>query len=272
MTNTTITSIYGLIDPRTQELRYVGKAQDMRHRYRRHISKHHLADNTYKNRWIKSVLSEDLKPEMFLIERCIEESWREAEVFWISYFRSIGCRLTNLAPGGEGTGGYKHSELARANMAEAQRKIAHVHRENSLGRRLSVEAKGKIRASKLGKERPAEVVEKIRVALTGRKQPAELVARRAESNRGKKHTPEQCAAISKRMTGRKAPKSQDAIEAHRESCSRHWLLTDPEGLEIEVKNLKAFCRNNSLSDASMGSVAKGRQKSHKGWRCVKIAD
>jgi len=38
------------------------------------------------------------------------------EIFYISYFRSIGCDLVNLAKGGAFRGGYKHTEEHKLKM------------------------------------------------------------------------------------------------------------------------------------------------------------
>ena len=43
-----------------------------------------------------------------------------AEKYWISYFLSIGCKLTNLTKGGEGTVGYVHTQEARKRMSLAK--------------------------------------------------------------------------------------------------------------------------------------------------------
>lgn len=93
--------IYGLIDPITQELRYVGKTYNIRIRYNEHMSK--LKKNTYKNNWIKKLLQNKLKPEIYCFEEFDSENDAyEAEEFYISYFKQIGCKLTNNSVGGRG--------------------------------------------------------------------------------------------------------------------------------------------------------------------------
>lgn len=45
--------IYALTDPRTDEIRYVGKSHRTPHRrLRRHLAPCYLKGNTYKERWI----------------------------------------------------------------------------------------------------------------------------------------------------------------------------------------------------------------------------
>ncbi len=53
--------VYGLIDPRTGELRYIGKAQNLTRRLRQHLQPSELRANTYKVHWIKELLSNNLR-------------------------------------------------------------------------------------------------------------------------------------------------------------------------------------------------------------------
>jgi hypothetical protein len=100
------TIIYGLSDPMTNELRYVGKtARKLSKRLSEHI--YSPKRNNCKS-WIKSLNKKGHRPEIFEIERYdSQQDGSNAEVFLISYFKSIGCRLTNLTKGGEGVVGYK---------------------------------------------------------------------------------------------------------------------------------------------------------------------
>jgi len=96
--------IYGLVDPRNDQLRYVGKTK---HQLSRRLTQH-MADargqykNYHSSNWMRSLLVKGLEPEIFLIESVARAEWEEAEQFWIAYFRYIGANLTNLTAGGEG--------------------------------------------------------------------------------------------------------------------------------------------------------------------------
>lgn len=46
-----------------------------------------------------------------------------------------------------------------------------------------------------------------------------------------------------------------------------WIVTNPVGDEIPVKNLRRFSRDNGLDYSCMRDVAKGRQSNHRGWKC-----
>lgn len=117
------TFVYGLIDPTTQELRYVGKTvKPIGYRLSDHISKARRGGATYRCNWVRGLLCDGLRPEVFLIETVdAGDDWRESESFWIAYYRSIGARLTNLTQGGDGTVGYSHS--APLKIAQSEYKI-----------------------------------------------------------------------------------------------------------------------------------------------------
>ena len=56
------------------------------------------------------MLSDNVKPEFIIIDEIPIESLDYWEIFYISYFKSIGCNLTNYASGGNSRGGYKHTQ------------------------------------------------------------------------------------------------------------------------------------------------------------------
>lgn len=56
--------------------------------------------------WMRSLANQGLKPKIELVDEVSDENWIEEEQFYISYFRFLGFRLTNLTEGGEGVLGY----------------------------------------------------------------------------------------------------------------------------------------------------------------------
>jgi group I intron endonuclease len=116
--------IYGLIDPITNQLRYVGKSINPKNRLRKHISERNLHDS-YKDRWVRKLYNLDLRPELIIIDVINNETddWRFWEVFYISYFKSIGCNLTNGTLGGDqppSTKGRKQSLETRTKMSKSK--------------------------------------------------------------------------------------------------------------------------------------------------------
>lgn len=112
-------SIYGLFDPRTGELRYVGKTvSSLKKRLREHLSYQKTKGHTHRENWIKSLLSLNLRPDIQLIQAFNTEADMDAaEVYWIKFFRDEGCDLVNKTDGGEGSTGYRHSAEIRAKMS-----------------------------------------------------------------------------------------------------------------------------------------------------------
>lgn len=55
--------LYGLIDPDSKELRYVGYSSDYQERIKEHLLPSNLKYNTHKVAWIKNLLFENKKQE-----------------------------------------------------------------------------------------------------------------------------------------------------------------------------------------------------------------
>lgn len=66
-------------------------------------------------------------------------------------------------------------------------------------------------------------------------------------------------------------KSKEHIEKCTLSLSKEWILTDPEGNERNIINLRRFCRENNLDQRSMMRVVKGEYRHHKGWKCRRMS-
>lgn len=96
-----LTYIYSLSDPRTGEIRYVGKSDNPYNRLNEHIKKCKLSI-THKNNWIKSLLNENLKPIVEILDTVSIDEWGFWETYWIDTVRSWGFNLTNIASGGRG--------------------------------------------------------------------------------------------------------------------------------------------------------------------------
>lgn len=95
------TNIYTLTDPRTNEIRYVGKANNITQRYKAHLNrarKHQI----HKKNWIESLKSEGLKPIIDVIDVVPINEWVFWETYWISQIRSWGFNLINYTNGGDG--------------------------------------------------------------------------------------------------------------------------------------------------------------------------
>ena len=113
--------IYSLHDPRTGELRYVGKTKKLRARISEHLSRARKGQRTHLSAWLRSLVTVGLMPEMRVIEETSEQLWQARERFWINHFRQSGVRLTNGTEGGEGgatCNGKKWTEERRKHISE----------------------------------------------------------------------------------------------------------------------------------------------------------
>lgn len=104
------TFIYSLSCPRTGEIRYVGKANDVAARYKSHL-KLAATERTAKSKWVKSLLERGEAPLIEVIDEVPLSDWSFWEQYWIQVIDGWGFRLLNGDKGGLGTG--RHSkELA----------------------------------------------------------------------------------------------------------------------------------------------------------------
>lgn len=176
------TLIYGLIDPRTNQLRYVGKTVKSE---AQRLSTHVWHARFFKRRryvlaWIKGVLDDGYQPEIFTIETVpVGGDWIEAEKFWIVYFRSIGADLCNLTDGGEGALGAKASEARKQQLRDQWAGDAHPTRGKPMPAHVR-EAIGKANAKYRADPRWREwAAERIRAGITAETHVNSIAALRA---------------------------------------------------------------------------------------------
>lgn len=122
--------------------------------------------------------------------------------------------------------------------------------------------------SQKGKPLSPEHRAKISAASLGKKKSPEAIAKSVNTRKGQKRAPfsaEHKQKIGLAHKGRIQP--PEAIAKRIDTRSQWWIVITPEGDEIKVKNLKAFCRMNGLDQRHMSQVASGKQKHHKQWKC-----
>lgn len=102
--------IYGLVDPRTGQIRYIGKTRRKLKYAVKYRLNRHIADTlkepllTHKSRWIASLFREDLLPEAIVIDKvfCSAEELSALERKRIAEYKAKGADLTNATNGGDG--------------------------------------------------------------------------------------------------------------------------------------------------------------------------
>ena len=152
--------IYGLTDPRTEELRYVGMSKNG---LKRAKTKH---DARCRN-WEIQLERLGLRPDAFIIEDLPSSTHGELceqETFWIGYFRMIGANLTNMTNGGDGV---KGSPLSKE------------HKQ-----KISIAIKGRMSPNK-GNVYSEEICQKMSASHLGKKQSTEHIANRSRALKGR---------------------------------------------------------------------------------------
>ncbi len=87
--------IYALTDPRTDEVRYIGRANNPDSRLRSHVGRSSLKRNTPKNRWLGEVLAIGALPGVRILEETTAALSFEREHLQIIAHHEQGCKLTN---------------------------------------------------------------------------------------------------------------------------------------------------------------------------------
>lgn len=108
---TGINLIYGLIHPVTGELRYIGQTTNGKSYCNKYYRTSFAKQNRPVSCWIRKLQSSGLNPEIYFFEENVETKNRlnELEIFYISYFKSLGSNLLNLSSGGNSNHGFTHS-------------------------------------------------------------------------------------------------------------------------------------------------------------------
>lgn len=87
------TGIYGLIDPRTGLVNYVGQALDIQDRYRRHLKSN---ETNGKSEWISELRILKMRPLIVVLEECELEMLDNSERWWVAHGTRLGWPLTNV--------------------------------------------------------------------------------------------------------------------------------------------------------------------------------
>lgn len=94
------TYIYGLCDPNTEKIRYIGKSDNPKVRYANHLHCAVSDTNEHKKNWIRSLQKVGQVPSLVILEEIEAADWEERERWWIQYGRDNEWGLTNMSDGG----------------------------------------------------------------------------------------------------------------------------------------------------------------------------
>jgi hypothetical protein len=146
--------IYGLVDPETGDIRYIGKSIRPRERVQNHMNE---VSNCHRSHWLQSLKKRDLWPELVILETIVGAwPWQHSERYWIAYGRKKGWPLTNNTDGGDGVSGLpietrermRKVWLGRKHTPEACIKIGNAKR----GLKASDSTRAKMSASHKGRK------------------------------------------------------------------------------------------------------------------------
>lgn len=148
----TCAQIYGLADPRTGEIKYIGKANNAETRYKGHL-RDAKRRKTPVYEWINTL---EERPQLIVLASCTTEDWQSVERQIIAQYRVEG-ELLNLADGGnQPKGNPETNRLNAIKMNEHMKNDPRAKRIQFLKRSMS----DFIRRAKRGDVRQ-EVVDRI---------------------------------------------------------------------------------------------------------------
>lgn len=130
--------IYTLSDPRSNQIRYVGKANNPWNRYTNHFNSAR-DKNTHKRNWINSLRKDGLRPELIIIDEVSKNEWRYWEKFYISLFKTWGFSLLNYTEGGDGvtfgnSGSWKKGNIPHNKGKECSKETKQKIKDKLIGR------------------------------------------------------------------------------------------------------------------------------------------
>jgi hypothetical protein len=208
--------IYGLVDPDTLELRYVGLTRvPTELRLRQHLNAAACCVKTHVYDWIRSL---SCAPSLVVLERDPLDGLEAAEQRWIAEMRLSGARLTNMTDGGDGQSpGYSPTAETCTKVSAAKRgcfngPLSPEHRAKlsaalmgnqcAAGHTCSPETRAKISAAQMGHAVSPETCAKLSAAHMGHTLSLEHRAKIGAAQMGHAVSPETRAKMSAAQKGR----------------------------------------------------------------------
>ena len=112
--------IYALVDPHSNQIRYIGiTKRSVFRRLSEHLC-HSKRDSFYAATWLRSLKKKGLKPKInILADNVPRELLSIMEQFYINFFSVYGCNLTNTTDGGEKGFTRNHTEESKRKISKA---------------------------------------------------------------------------------------------------------------------------------------------------------
>lgn len=244
--------IYVLRDPGSGLVRYVGKANDVQHRFNVHKKQAEGKRLTFCSRWIRGLILQGQEPIVEVIEEVSEREWPNAERKWIAHYLSINMPLTNMTVGGDGA---IPTELCEE---EFRRRISEGVKRKALdpewrwhcgdflrGKHLTPEWRAKIGESNKGRVTKPESIRKCKETWRKNNKPRKPAS---EETRRK---------LSKALKGRKFSEETRA----KLSAARKGKKTGPMSEESKAK-LRAVFKGRIISGETRAKMSATKQGWH----------
>jgi len=209
-------------------------------------------DNMYFHKAIRKYGKKNFKWEI-IIKCNSREALDKAEIGMIEKYNTFGNGY-NLNVGGEGNGGFEHTEKTRQKMSKAKRGENHPN----YGKHRTEETKRKISHANEGKTRSEKV----------RKRKSESMKGEKNHNYGKPRTKETKKKIGNANRGEKCYNYGN--RGNKSRYAKKYIITTPEGEEIFVHGIADFCRNYKKEKLNCGhliAVVQGKRNHNKGYKC-----
>lgn len=134
--------IYALIDPISDEIRYIGKTKNIEKRYKQHLYPK-KRDNSKRAIWLKELKINGLKPKIKVIDIADESLWSDMEKLYIAEYSSD--ELLNSTKGGQ-DGSHSTETIEKikkgVSLAHKGRVLSKTHKNNisiALGKKVMID-------------------------------------------------------------------------------------------------------------------------------------
>lgn len=219
--------IYGLVDPRTDEVRYIGQSSSGLIRPLNHGTPSSLQCRRHSAHWLRSLGDAGLHYGVRILEELSSrDDLDKAEIRWIAAARAAGWSLTNHNDGGGGNRGWKASAETKAKMSTSgKRRMADPAERAkvsaaSKGRPVTAAQRAKISATLMGHTFTQATKDKIAATLRAKE------TKSAPRPAGWHHTEEAKRKIGAGARWKRTPEMGAKISAAKSTVEHRALVSD----------------------------------------------
>lgn len=238
--------IYGLKDPATDLIRYVGMSTSGLKRPRMHLKEsaynHPLRRGYHVYGWIRSLLAKNLTPVIEVLEFTDKDNVYVREQELIKKYREMGCDLCNHTDGGPGMLGFKPTqETIDKIRATKSTRVYNISDETRL--KLSERFRGEKHPS-WGKKASPEHRKKL-----------------SDAHKGQKPSEEQKLKISAALKGiKRGPIADERKKILRQAASKRAVPVIEVTTGREFPSIKEASRYFNVGSISISKMCRGEKR------------